>query len=226
MCEDPPWEDKSDGWTTVPREWVSRQPSHWHLGILPTSERAVQYRRVLWSVVQLTLAGVVLDEKLFQSSPEMLFQSFLETFFWSYLGTFCWSFLVAFCRSFLVAFFWRLLRLEQSFTLRPATRFPVPLQRVHVGARTIPNSLADIPCTKMTVPYLLTKLNSLMSTTHTLQKPGLQRLLKHVLSNARDFGEAYGILCHWWLLRLGVSAALQSLKQRLRKISELRNGVI
>ena len=123
--------------------------------------------------------------------------------------------------------FWQQLsRSPRSFILRPTTRSPVPLQWVHVGARTIPDSLADIPCAQIAGPHLLTKLNSLMRTEHTLHTPDLQDLLKHVLSKARDFGEAYGILRPWWSPSLDPSAVLRDMERLRLKVSELRNGAI
>ena len=114
----------------------------------------------------------------------------------------------------------------QSFTLHPETRSrpAVPLQRVHVGARTIPNSLADIPCTRMTVLDLLNQLNSVMGTKRKLRAPGLQGLLEDIHSTARDFGEAYGMLRPWW--SKDSPSVWQDLEEHKRELSELRERAV
>ena len=122
--------------------------------------------------------------------------------------------------------FWQLSGSRRSFILRPPTHSPVPLQRLHVGARTIPDSLADIPCAQISSAHLLTKLNSIMCTNHTLHTPDLQHLLKHVLNKAHDFGEAYGILRPWWSPSLDPSGVLRDMERLRLKVSELRNGAI
>ena len=112
----------------------------------------------------------------------------------------------------------------QAFTLRPIPRSLVPLQWVHVGTGTIPDRLGDTPCIDMSVSTLLSVLNSVLGTEHTLHTPGVQDLLEHVRSIARDFGEVYGILCPWW--SRDPSTALQRMEQRRREIFELRIGAI
>ena len=112
----------------------------------------------------------------------------------------------------------------RSFTLRPDTRSSVPLQRVHVGAGTIPNSLADIPCSQMTAADLLTRLNSIIGTERTLDTPGLQDLIEHVRNTARDFGEVYSILRPWWLQT--PSEVLRDMEERRSLISRLREDAI
>ena len=116
-------------------------------------------------------------------------------------------------------------RRGRSFALRPesCSHPPVPLQRVHVGTGTIPNSLADIPCTQMATTDLLNELNSVIGTKYTLQIRGCQDLLEHVRTTARDFGEAYGILRPWWS---HPSTALQDMERLKHEISELRKGAI
>ena len=112
----------------------------------------------------------------------------------------------------------------RSFTLRPASPSSVPLQRVHVGAGTIPNSLADIPCAGMTASDLLDQLNSVMGTKRKLRAPGLQDLLEDIRSTACDFGEAYGMLRPWW--SKDSPTILQDLEKRKREASQMREVAI
>ena len=123
-------------------------------------------------------------------------------------------------------------RLEKD-SHSPSDRKPLRRFRVPVGARTIPNSLADTPCAQMTVTDLLTKLNSITGESRELRgSPSLRRLLEHIRTTARDFGEAYGILRPWWWgsgsdRRLqDPSTALKDMEERRLGISSLRNGAI
>ena len=112
----------------------------------------------------------------------------------------------------------------QSFTLRPDTRFPVPLQQVHVGTGAIPNSLADISCSQMTAADLLTWLNFIIGTERTFDTPGLQDLIEHIHSTVHNLSEVYSILCPWWSQT--PSEVLHNMEERRFLVDKLRDDTI
>ena len=112
------------------------------------------------------------------------------------------------------------------FTLRPTPRSSVPLQWVHVGHSTIPDSRADIPCADMSVDALLKALNSVLGTTYKLDVPGLRGCLEHVRARSRDFGEAYGTLRPHWMRNNDFANVVQWMSDAERKDDRLRNDAI
>ncbi|GJE97559.1 hypothetical protein PsYK624_137800 [Phanerochaete sordida] len=85
----------------------------------------------------------------------------------------------------------------KKFTLRPEPRSPIPFQWVHVGARTIPHSLADTLCSTMTSQALLSTLNDVLGTDDRLYDRGVRECLEHFVHSEMDFGQAYGCLRHF-----------------------------
>lgn len=110
------------------------------------------------------------------------------------------------------------------YSLTPTSRSSVPLQWAHVGPGAIPDTLADVPCQLLTKEDLLSKLNSVLGTSHTLDAPGLQECLEYVLRASYDFGGAYGILRPWWAK--GFLHTLEEMKRREEEVRRQRESAI
>lgn len=93
------------------------------------------------------------------------------------------------------------------FVLRPEPRSTIPLQWVHKGPLAIPDSLADVPTSTISVGTLLKTLNKVLGTKYYLGMPGLRECLEQVLASSPDFGVAYGTIRPWWFLHSGLSFA-------------------
>lgn len=85
-----------------------------------------------------------------------------------------------------------------SFSLVPHPRSSAPLQWAHHGPGAIPNDLADRPRDILDVAAVLHLLNNVLGTPYSLDTPGLQACLEHILHISRDFGEIYGRLRPHW----------------------------
>lgn len=116
--------------------------------------------------------------------------------------------------------------LGRCFTLIPDGPAPssVPLQRIHVGPKAIPNALANIPCSNLNVQDLLDMLNDIHDTHYTLNQLGLQECLQHVLDKSTDFGQAYGYLRPWWMHDF--AAVLYEMGRREKADRDLRSRAI
>ncbi len=76
---------------------------------------------------------------------------------------------------------------------------PVLKQRSYTGRRpVISSSVAAIPCANLGVVGLLEKLNTILSTSHTLKIHSLSSLLKAYIIKDYDFGTVYGHLRPFW----------------------------
>ena len=118
-------------------------------------------------------------------------------------------------------------RRGESFVLRPTPRSAVPLQWVHIGPGAIPDSLADTPCAALGIVGLLNNLNSVLGTDYRQDMPGLSELLKHIMRDAHDFGQAYGTLRPWWLKTYGtLSEVVKHMKNREDELTKLRRNAL
>ncbi|EKM57018.1 uncharacterized protein PHACADRAFT_254492 [Phanerochaete carnosa HHB-10118-sp] len=121
---------------------------------------------------------------------------------------------------------------SEIYTLTPSTPSTVPLQCVHIGQGAIPNTLADIPCDRLSIDDLLAELNKILGTSYTLDTPGLHDFLDYALGTSHDFGEVYGTLrslrLEWshWRRPEDSAAALAEMKRRRHKIQQRRNKAI
>ncbi|EKM57408.1 uncharacterized protein PHACADRAFT_91720, partial [Phanerochaete carnosa HHB-10118-sp] len=115
-------------------------------------------------------------------------------------------------------------------TLTPPTPSAIPLQCIHIGQGTIPNTLADIPCDLLPVDDLLAKLNNILGTSHTpLGDPDLYGCLKYALGTSYDFGEVYGTLRSEWSdwQWLGISTeAFSRMKRRRDQVQQRRDNAV
>ncbi|EKM53770.1 uncharacterized protein PHACADRAFT_260266 [Phanerochaete carnosa HHB-10118-sp] len=112
----------------------------------------------------------------------------------------------------------------KSFSLVPEPRSSVPLQWAHFGPGAIPNALADTPCAAMNVTELLERLNDVLGTSYSLNKPGLEQCLNHFLRSSRDFGQVYGSLRPHW--QSGFAQLLSNLTKKRNKDEVMRQNVV
>lgn len=84
------------------------------------------------------------------------------------------------------------------FTLTPASRSNIPLQWLHVGAKAIPDALADRTFQAVELQAFLDTLNLVFGTDYGMEVHGLRACLVDILDITSDFGQAYGYLRPWW----------------------------
>lgn len=112
------------------------------------------------------------------------------------------------------------------FTLRPKVRSVVPLQRIHVGPRAIPNNIADIPTHTITSSHLLAILNFILGSEYTFDsRAKLEDLIDHIKNTTRDVGEAYGTLRTWWFAE-DLSSVRHMMEMREADIARHRQHAI
>ncbi|GJE97535.1 hypothetical protein PsYK624_137560 [Phanerochaete sordida] len=83
---------------------------------------------------------------------------------------------------------------DQQFTLTPEPRSSIPFQWVHVSARAIPNSLADMVCSEMPAQEVLAHLTRLLGLKFDLRDPNLLHAVGSVAGDQMDLGQLYGFL--------------------------------
>lgn len=115
-------------------------------------------------------------------------------------------------------------RKGERYVLRPNPPSLVPFQAVHVGARTIPNSLADTLCSVLGVRGLLLHLNSVLGTSYDLHDPGMQNCLEYFAGSSVDFGVAYGHLRN--ADRADFANIIQRLSERVHADIVMRHKII
>ncbi|SJL16317.1 uncharacterized protein ARMOST_19837 [Armillaria ostoyae] len=80
---------------------------------------------------------------------------------------------------------------------------PVLKQRTYIGKRpVIPSTLADTPCSDLSIRGLLEKFNIILNTSYTLSTPWVYSVLGDCILKNFDFGTAYAYLRPFWCSNL------------------------
>lgn len=85
---------------------------------------------------------------------------------------------------------------SKAYSLESSTKTATPLQRYHMSQLTIPHDMANKQFHD--VKTLLEKLNEVLGTEYSSNRPGLSAFLRGYLDESCDFGQIYGQLRPWW----------------------------
>ncbi len=102
----------------------------------------------------------------------------------------------------------------------------VPKQRSYTGRCPVISSfLADTPCATLGIKGVLSQLNAILGTSHTLDTPSLLSLLNECIEKNIDFGTAYALLRPVWNTH-GNSNMQNELHRREEKDKEQRQKAL
>ncbi len=109
---------------------------------------------------------------------------------------------------------------------RAESSITVPNQRMYKGREPVmPSSLSNTPCKVLGVDGLLWKLNTILGTSYTLDKPCIYSLLLAFITKNSDFGIAYAHLRPFWY-KDDFTDVENELRTRKEQDSKMREDVL